>query len=77
MTNILNHQLVPKYEILDKKQAEEVLHKFEINKNQLPKIFASDPVVKIINAKIGDVLKIKRQSLTAGESIYYRRVIDK
>jgi len=77
MTNILNHQLVPKYEILDKKEKELVLEKFGITVKELPFILPSDPVVKIINAKPGDVLRIKRESLTAGESIYYRVVVEK
>ncbi|MFH1364715.1 MAG: DNA-directed RNA polymerase subunit H [Candidatus Aenigmatarchaeota archaeon] len=77
MTNILNHDLVPKYEILDKKQKELVLQKFDISIKQLPTIFSSDPIIKLINAKVGDVVKIRRKSLTAGESIYYRTVVDK
>jgi DNA-directed RNA polymerase subunit H len=68
---------VPRYEILDKENKKLVLEKFGIKDKQLPKVFSSDTVIKIINAKPGDVVKIKRTSLTAGESIYYRIVIDK
>lgn len=77
MSNILNHELVPRYEILDKKQKEQVLEKFHIINKDFPKIFSSDPVIKLINAKMGDVVRINRQSLTAGESIYFRIVVDK
>lgn len=77
MTNILNHELVPKYEILDKGKRENVLEKFTIVDKQLPKIYSSDPVIKLINAKPGDVVRIMRNSITAGESVYYRIVVDK
>ena len=46
-----------------------------IKENDLPLILANDPVVKKIEAVKGDVLKIKRESLTAGESTYYRIVV--
>ncbi len=36
----------------------------------------SDPVVKIIKAKPGQVLRITRKSPTAGESVYYRIVAE-
>jgi DNA-directed RNA polymerase subunit H (RpoH/RPB5) len=32
-------------------------------------------MVKILNAKIGDVIKITRNSPTAGETVYYRVVV--
>jgi DNA-directed RNA polymerase, subunit H, RpoH/RPB5 len=36
----------------------------------------SDPVIKEMNAKIGDVLKITRKSAIAGVSYYYRVVVE-
>lgn len=74
--DILNHQLVPKHEILPFKEKRKVLKRFKIENEKLPKILASDPVVKTINAKPGDVLKITRKSSTAGESVYYRIVTE-
>ena len=75
--NILKHELVPKHIILNKDETNEVLKKFNITIKQLPKILTSDPAVKAINAKEGDVLKIIRNSSTAGESLYYRIVVKK
>jgi len=75
--NILNHELVPEHIILKENEIKEVLEKFKIEPQNLPKILLSDPAVKAINAKEGDVLKIVRKSKTAGTSIYYRVVIRK
>ena len=73
---ILNHGYVPKHEILKQKDVEKLLKTYNLESiNQLPKILSSDPVVKAINAKKGDVLKITRNSMTAGEAVYYRLVI--
>lgn len=73
--NILSHKLVPKHEILSEKEKEELLKKYGVTLRQLPRILSSDPVVKSLNAKPGDIIRIRRKSLTAGESIYYRVVV--
>ncbi len=75
--DILNHELVPEHIILNEGEKKEVLEKFKIKPENLPKILMSDPVVKAIKAKEGDVLKIVRKSKTAGTSMYYRVVIKK
>ncbi|MEM2083095.1 MAG: DNA-directed RNA polymerase subunit H [Nitrososphaerota archaeon] len=73
--NILEHVYVPKHEILSKEEAEALLKKYNITPSQLPSILISDPVVKAIGAKIGDIIKITRLSETSGKSIYYRCVV--
>jgi len=75
MANILNHELVPKHEILSAKEKREILEKFNITKDKLPKILGSDPVAKAIGAKPGDILRIERNSPTAGKTTYYRIVV--
>ncbi len=72
---ILNHELVPKHEILSEEEAKKLLEELNITKKQLPRIYASDPVAKILGAKPGDIIRITRKSPTAGESIYYRVVV--
>jgi len=74
--NVLEHELVPDHVLLSEDEVAEVLNKYNISKGQLPKIKSSDVVVKQIDAKPGDVVKITRKSLTAGTATAYRLVID-
>ena len=73
--NILNHTLVPEHIILPKEDIEKELERYNVTLIELPKILTRDPVVKSIGAKVGDVIKIIRNSPTAGEAIAYRLVI--
>jgi len=73
---ILEHELVPKHEIMEEGEVKELLGKYKIKKEQLPKIKSSDPVIKEIKAVVGDVVKIKRRSRTAGKFLSYRLVIE-
>ena len=74
--NVLEHELVPKHEILSEEEKKELLKKYNITEKQLPIILASDPVVKAIGAKPGDVIRIVRNSPVAGRSVYYRIVVE-
>jgi len=72
--NILKHRLVPEHTVISGDELKELLVKLGILPSQLPKILNTDPVVKEIDAKPGDVLKIVRNSPTAGKTTYYRIV---
>lgn len=74
--DIFEHKLVPKHEILTKEEREQVLAQYRVQPYQLPQIKASDPAVKAIGAKPGDILRIVRKSPTAGEHIAYRYVVE-
>jgi DNA-directed RNA polymerase subunit H len=74
--DILKHKLVPDHTILSKTESKKVIKQLNIHQEQLPKIKSDDPVVKEIGAKPGDILKITRESHTAGKFITYRLVLD-
>ncbi|XES78674.1 MAG: DNA-directed RNA polymerase subunit H [Candidatus Bathyarchaeia archaeon] len=74
--DIFEHALVPRHEILPKKERERLLEHLKVKPYQMPQITSTDPAVKAIGAKPGDVLKIIRKSSTAGEHIAYRYVVE-
>ena len=71
-----NHILVPKHEIITIEEAEQVLEKYHCKATELPLIFVSDPAIVGLGVKPGDMIKITRKSATAGDSFYYRYVIE-
>lgn len=74
--NIFEHYLVPKHEVLSPEERKAVLEKYRIEPYKLPRIKTSDPIMRVIGAKPGDIVKITRRSPTAGESVYYRYVVE-
>ncbi|MGZ4856902.1 MAG: DNA-directed RNA polymerase subunit H [Methanobacteriaceae archaeon] len=74
--DILKHELVPDHVVLSKSDVKKIIKNLDIHPEQLPKIKSDDPVVKAIEAKPGDILKITRKSQTAGKFITYRLVLE-
>jgi DNA-directed RNA polymerase subunit H len=74
--DLMNHDLVPLHQIISEKEKNDLLKKYKIEPNQLPKIIDTDPVCISIEAKPGQILKIIRKSHTAEESFSYRLVIE-
>ena len=70
------HRDVPKHEIVPKEEVEGVLKKYNATFEQLPYILTTDPVVLELQAKPGDLIRIGRESKTAGSSVYYRLVVE-
>ena len=73
--SLLDHELIPKHEIMSEDELKSVLNEYNIGKEQLPKIKVDDPVIQEVGAQIGEVVRITRNSQTAGEAFYYRLVI--
>ena len=71
-----DHIYVPKHEILEVAEAKNVLEKFHCKPTELPLIFVTDPAIIGLGVKPGDMIKITRKSATAGESFYYRYVVE-
>jgi DNA-directed RNA polymerase subunit H len=74
--DILKHELVPNHVVLSKSDVKKMIKKLDVHPEQLGKIKSDDPVVKAIEAKPGDILKITRNSQTAGKFITYRLVLE-
>lgn len=70
-----DHILVPKHELLTEEEAKRVLETLKLKKEQLPKIKVDDPIAREIGAKVGDIVRIERESPTSGRSIVYRLVV--
>jgi len=67
---------VPKHTKLTIEETNALLGTLNISINQLPKILKSDPAIKHLNAEVGEVICIERNSPTAGKANYYRMVIN-
>jgi DNA-directed RNA polymerase subunit H (RpoH/RPB5) len=71
--NILTHSLVPNHEIINDKEVEEVMQKYNIKKKtEFPDISRFDPVARVIGLRPGDICKIIRPSKTSIKTNYYR-----
>ena len=79
--NILKHDLVPEHILLTDEEANEVLSKLKMTKDQLPKIRKSDAAIKVLEninggpIELGSVIKVVRESETAEEFVAYRVVV--
>ncbi|MBS3116623.1 DNA-directed RNA polymerase subunit H [Candidatus Woesearchaeota archaeon] len=72
----IKHRLVPKHSKVSEAEKEKLFSNYNITSRELPKIFINDPAIaKQSNFKIGDVIKIERESKTAGTTFYYRIVV--
>jgi DNA-directed RNA polymerase subunit H len=75
--NVLEHAMVPDHQIMSEDEVSELLTRYNITTEQLPKIYHDDPAVKTIGAEADDVIRIIRTSHTAGRAEAYRLVIRK
>lgn len=73
--NVIEHELVPKHEVMSPEEVKALLKRYHVRLEQLPQILTSDPLVRILGAKPGDVIKITRKSPISGISYYYRCVV--
>jgi DNA-directed RNA polymerase subunit H (RpoH/RPB5) len=71
--NILDHVLVPEHIVMNDKEVEEIMKKYNINnKIEFPDISRFDPVAQVIGLRPGQVCRIIRPSKTAITTNYYR-----
>ena len=73
--DIREHVFVPSHSLASSEEVAHILEKYSITLKQLPCILDSDPLVKHLSAQPGDVIKVERESQTAGKTIFLRVVI--
>jgi len=74
--SFLDHEIIPKHIILTEDEKKLLLEKYNIQPEWLPLVKVSDPVIRAIGGKVGDIVKILRKSETAGENaVFYRYVV--
>ena len=74
--DLFQHKLVPKHEFATEIEKQSLIDKYSIDLKQLPKILVDDPAAQLLGAKIGDIIKITRESSTAGKYVTYRYCIE-
>ncbi len=73
---IKNHVFVPKHEKCSEAEKKRVLEKYAADLKDFPKISINDPALYTLEAAPGDLIKITRESQTAGKTVFYRVVIE-
>lgn len=73
---IKNHALVPKHEKCSETEKKNVLQKYSAELKDFPKININDAALYSLDVKPGDLVKITRESPTAGNAVFYRVVIE-
>ncbi len=68
-----DHVIVPKHRLITEKEVKELLETLDLKKDNLPRIFDSDPQVKILNGKVGQIVEIDR--IEGGVKVPYYRLI--
>ena len=71
----IEHELIPKHELMAEHDVEALLKQYGIQKVHLPKILHGDPALIGLEVNRGDVVRITRKSPTAIISYYYRVVL--
>lgn len=72
--DVRGHSRVPKHEKLSDTEKAELFERLQVTTKGMPRISPTDPAIKHLEPKIGDVIKITRNSYTAGTAVYYRVV---
>jgi DNA-directed RNA polymerase subunit H len=71
--NILKHEMVPEHIVLNEEETEEIIKQYYVDDiTKFPNISRFDPVALAIGLRPKQMVKIKRSSPTAIETLYYR-----
>jgi DNA-directed RNA polymerase I, II, and III subunit RPABC1 len=75
LVNITHHELVPRHVLLSRDEKIALLKRYRLKETQLPRILVTDAVARYFGLKRGNVVKIIRNSETAGRYASYRLCI--
>lgn len=70
------NNLVPEHKVLSAEEAQDILVKYNVKLDDMPKIRFDDPSLEELERKIGDIIMIIRKNPFIGDSYYYRVVVD-
>lgn len=74
--DLFGHEMVPDHVIAEDTEVQMILDHYGINKTHLPRIQVRDPAARVLGARPGQIIRVERESPTAGKTFYYRLVID-
>lgn len=76
LVDIFEHHKVPLHVPLHAEEKAVLLQTLKVDEELLPKMQRHDPMARYLGLRVGDVVKIHRQSMTVGHDVYYRVVVD-
>lgn len=74
--NVAGHSFVPKHKVMSEEEANKLMQKYKVTIQDLPKILRTDAAIQELDAKVGDVIEITRDSEIVGKAKYYRVVVN-
>jgi len=72
---IFNHEFVSKHELLNPEEKIKFLEEHKMKPHQLPRINVFDPAIIAVGGKPGDIVRVIRNSQTAGKFVSYRYIL--
>jgi len=72
---IIDHNIVPEHILLTEDEKNKYFTVFNHHPRDMKKMLLNDPVARFYGAKVGDLFKIIRSSITSGKEVDYRIVI--
>ncbi len=72
---IFDHDFVSKHELLTPEEKAKFLAEAKVQAYQLPRINASDPAIIAVGGTPGDIVRVIRNSKTAGKYVTYRYIV--